>query len=77
MDTVPATLTARQVAALLTCSYRTIYKRIKDNKIPNIQVEGIKRCPTWAIEKILGRKLLPSDLVVENGKERETGRVPE
>jgi excisionase family DNA binding protein len=71
MDTVPATLTARQVAALLTCSYRTIYKRIKDNKIPNIQVEGIKRCPTWAIEKILGRKIVPGDLAVAAGKAEE------
>jgi excisionase family DNA binding protein len=68
MDTVPAVLTAQQVAAILGCSYRTIYKRIEKDEIPNIKLRGIKRCPTHEIEKILGRQIQPSDLVPLAGR---------
>jgi excisionase family DNA binding protein len=72
MDTVPAMLLPEEVARLLRCSYRTIYKWIDEGKIPGgIKVCGIRRCERLAIEKLLGRKIVPGDLVAAGGKAGE------
>jgi excisionase family DNA binding protein len=53
-DTVPAVLTVEQVAAILRTSKRTITRWMDANKLPSIRVGGIRRCPTRALEEMLG-----------------------
>jgi excisionase family DNA binding protein len=53
-DTVPAVLTVEQVAAVLRTSKRTITRWMDEKKIPSFRRGRTRRCPTRALEEMLG-----------------------
>jgi excisionase family DNA binding protein len=61
-DIVPAVLTVGQVAAVLRTSKRTITRWMDEEKIPSFRRGRTRRCPTQALEELLGIDIQSSHL---------------
>jgi excisionase family DNA binding protein len=61
-DTVPAMLTVGQVAVILRTSKRTITRWMDEEKIPSFRRGRTRRCPTRALEEMLGINIQLSHL---------------
>lgn len=59
-------LTAKEVAPLLRVSKMTVYRMIKTEELPAVQVGRLFRIPRQAVEAKLRRELTPEEIKALN-----------
>lgn len=62
----PELLTIKEAAVRLKCHKQTVRKMVKDKDLPSIELGGIKRIPSQAIDEMISES-------IKNKKDSENG----